>query len=212
MALPHLPLLSRVVPASSLPTSRPSAWNMADLAGRLVELSGTAHLTAAIGLVLDAQIAGDGAAWVTLEHSSFFPPDAAESGVDIGALPVVRAPNVRTAGRAADHLVRSGGFGLVAIDLSSGPEATLEQYEEKLPVPLLTRLLGLARQENVAVLFLTRKSEEKQSLHSLISLRADAQWKRRDEQFEIVVRALRDKHGGERWTHVETYRGPAGLR
>jgi recombination protein RecA len=217
MALPHLPLLSRVVPASALPesASRASAWNLADLAGRLVELSGAAeaaHLTAAFSLVLDAQINGDSAAWVTLENSSFFPPDVADSGVDIDALPVVRASNVRTAGRAADHLVRSGGFGLVIVDLSSGIETESERSEEKIPLPLLTRLLGLARQQNVAVLFLTRKSEEKSSLHSLISLRAEARWQRRDEQFELIVCALRDKHGGERWTHREARRGPAGLR
>jgi recombination protein RecA len=217
MALPHLPLLARLVPASALPesASRASAWNLADLTGRLVELSGdaeAAHLTAAFSLVLDAQMNGDSAAWVTLEHSSFFPPDAADSGVDIDALPVVRAPNVRTAGRAADHLVRSGGFGLVAVDLSSGIETESGRSEEKLPVPLLTRLLGLARQQSVTVLFLTRKSNEKPSLHSLISLRAEARWERRDEQFELIVRALRDKHGGERWTHVEVHRGPPGLR
>src|SRR5262249_1726487 len=122
MALPHLPVLARVIPASTLPesASRASAWNLADLAGRLVELSGDAepsHLTAAFSLVFDAQMNGDSAAWVTLQNSAFFPPDVADSGVDIDALPVVRASNVRTAGRAADHLVRSGGFGLVVIDL-----------------------------------------------------------------------------------------------
>lgn len=42
-----------------------------------MELSGqqsTAHLTAAFGLVLDAQLCGDRAAWVTFEQSAFFPP------------------------------------------------------------------------------------------------------------------------------------------
>ncbi len=42
--------------------------------------------------------------------------------------------------RAADHLVRSGGFGLVVLDLAGDDAARL-----RVPVPLLTRLLGLAR-------------------------------------------------------------------
>ena len=40
-----------------------------------------------------------------------------DGGIDLDALPVVRVPDARAAGRAADHLVRSGGFGLVVIDL-----------------------------------------------------------------------------------------------
>ena len=62
------------------------AWQLSDLTGRLVEVSGqrsTAHLTAAFGLVLEAQLCGDRAAWVTLAHSAFFPPDVADGGIDV---------------------------------------------------------------------------------------------------------------------------------
>jgi recombination protein RecA len=177
-----------------------------------VELSGwqrTAHLTTACGLVLDAQLGGDRAAWVTLESSSFFPPDVADGGVDLAALPVVRVPDPRLAGRAADHLVRSGGFGLVVIDLSSARD---DAYA-RLPVPLLTRLLGLARAHEVAVLLLTKKPSASASLNSLVSLRAEATWMPMGGgRYEVRVSAIKDKRRGPGWTHMEVCRGPAGLR
>ena len=185
-------------------------WSLSNLSGRLIELSAdtnAAHLTAAFGLVLEAQLCGDRASWVTLEHSSFFPPDVMDGGVDLDVLPVVRVPDAHAAGRAADHLVRSGGFGLVVIDLSSEPPAHCF-----LPLPLLTRLLGVARQQDVAVLLLTKKSPETPSLHSLISLRAEARWDRREGRDEVCVHVLKDKRSGPGWTHVEASRGPAGLR
>jgi recombination protein RecA len=219
MALLQSPILARVVPASALPVAPSCApiWSLSDLAGKLVELSASteaAHLTAAFGLVLEAQLGGARAAWVTLEQSSFFPPDVADGGVDLDALPVVRVPDARTAGRAADHLVRSGGVGLVVIDLSSESKTGTKntQHADKLPVPLLTRLFGLARQQNATVLLLTKKSREAPSLHSLISLRAEARWQKREGQYELSIGILKDKRGRPGWTHVETCRGPAGLR
>ena len=59
-------------------------WSRAELAGRLCELSsvpGTALLTAAFRLVLDAQLEGEPSAWITATPDTFFAPDAAESGV-----------------------------------------------------------------------------------------------------------------------------------
>src|SRR5262245_11765274 len=126
---------------ATVPSQGP-AWSLSDLSGRLVELSASAqaaHLTAAVALVLEAQLRGDRAAWVTLASSACFPPDVVEGGVELDALPVVRVADARRAGRAADHLTRSGGFGLVVVDLSDAARA-------ELPAPLLTRLLGLARQ------------------------------------------------------------------
>jgi recombination protein RecA len=191
-------------------------WRLSDLAGRLVELSGqqsAAHLTAAFGLVLDAQLCGDHAAWVTFEHSAFFPPDVAAGGVDVESLPVVRIATALAAGRAVEHLVRSGGFGLVVIDLSSDAgDAHAEKPPAVLPVPLLTRLLGLARTHLAAVLLLTKKSPDAASLNSLISLRADAQWCAHDGRYDVRVRALKDKRRAPGWEHVEACRGSVGMR
>lgn len=264
------------------PSIQAPTWTLPDMAGRLVELSAgaeAAHLTAAFGLVLEAQLDDDRAAWVTLEGSSFFPPDVVDTGIDLDAMPVVRVVDTHTAGRAANHLLRSGGFGLVVIDLSIGPgiqgrcqsrptqsdaisasvkpewkerqraraisasvgvarqrqcargvdgatvssAVSLEAVgptthrsfgaESSLPIPILSRLLGVARERDAVVLLLTRKTEEAPSMHSLISLRAEARWRRADEGvYELRVRVLKDKRGGPGWTYVETCRGPAGLR
>lgn len=195
-------------------------WRLSDLAGRLVELSGqraAAHLTAAFGLVLEAQLCGDRAAWVTFEQSAFFPPDVAAGGVDLESLPVVRIGHALAAGRAAEHLVRSGGFGLVVVDLSSdlsrdGKRARPESSSGALPMPLLTRLLGLARAHHVAVLMLTRKSPDAASLNSLISLHADAQWHPGDGRYVVRVLAIKDKRRAPGWDHVEACCGSVGMR
>lgn len=206
-------VLSAAEPLARAPRQAP-AWTLGDLAGRLVELSGgeaAAHLTAAFGLVLEAQLAGDQAAWVTLAESTFFPPDVAAGGVDVEALPVVRVSGAQDAGRAADHLVRCGGFGLVVIDLSGEP-ADAQVRPAVLSVPLLTRLLGLARAHDVAVLILTKKPAEAASINSLVSLRVEAQRTVCADRYEVCVRAIKDKRRGPGWTHVEACRGPAGLR
>ena len=193
------------------PVPSSQTWTFRELSGRLVELSGgadAASLTAAFGLVLEAQLAGDRAAWVSLPGSSFFPPDVADGGIDLSVLPVVRVPDARAAGRAADHLLRSGGFGLVVIDLANGAANSA-----LIPVPLLTRLLGLARAHDAAVIVLTKKSHDAPSLHSLISLRAEtARSASAPGRFDVRVHALKDKRGGPGWTHGETCRGPAGVR
>ena len=168
-----------------------------------------AHLTAAFGLVLDAQLTGDRAAWVTLEGSTFFPPDASDGGIDLDALPVVRVRDARMAGRAADHLARSGGFGLIVIDLSRN---VVSGFSRTMPVPLLTRLLGLAREHDACIVLLTKKPQDSPSVHSLISLRVEARWRLRDGCPELCIRAIKDKRRGPGWTHVESCRGPAGLR
>src|ERR1044071_1231060 len=71
----------------------PQRWGLDVLRGRLIELSGrgaTATLTIATELVIEAQQAAEPVAWVTLGNTTFYPPDAADSGVDLAALVVVR--------------------------------------------------------------------------------------------------------------------------
>jgi recombination protein RecA len=139
-----------------------------------VELSGTgsaASLTFATALVLDAQRRGETTAWVTARDASFFPPDAAENGVDLEALPVVRVPETRNVPNAGERLVRCGAFDLVVLDLGE---------RGGVPMPLLTRLLGLAEKHRTAVLFLTEKPASLPSLGSPVSLRAESRRERRD--------------------------------
>jgi recombination protein RecA len=191
---------------------------LAELAGRLVELSGSgtsAVLTAATKLILDAQRMLEPVAWVGTDESSFFPPDVAQSGVDLSALVVVRIP-VANAARsrtlasmqavAAERLLRSGAFGLVLLDLGSCREPALSQ-------PLQSRLLGLAQRHQAAVMFLTAKSEDTASLGSLISLRAHVArtWLGR-ERFMCELRVRKDKRRGPVWSEQEECCGPLGLR
>lgn len=187
------------------PEPAPARWSRAQLSGRLVELSGmgaSATLTAAIGVVLEAQVDGEPVAWVSLPGSTFYPPDLADSGVDLEALVVVRAPSIEAAGRAADRLLRSGAFGLVVIDLGRG--ATL-------PIPLQGRLVGLAQRHDAALLCLTEKAADAASLGSMVSLRAESARLRTGDHFACAVRALKDKRRGPGWEHDEPVRGPAGL-
>src|SRR6266404_1707994 len=68
-----------------------SSWGLSALRGRLVEISArgaSAALTCATELVIEAQAQGEPVAWVTLATGSFYPPDVADSGVDLAALVV----------------------------------------------------------------------------------------------------------------------------
>jgi recombination protein RecA len=216
-----------VARAGSQPrAAEPPRFAMAELAGRLVELSGdgaSAALTLAMRLVLDAQQAGEPVAWLGSGAHTFYPPDAAESGIDLEALLVVRIPiepaNASDKPRAkagaaepplgqrlasaAERLLRSGAFGLVVLDLGT---AALSQ-------PMQSRLLGLAQRHHAAVLCLTQKAESSPSLGSLVSLHAQAVrvWLGK-ERFACELRVHKDKRRGPVWSEREVYRGPLGLR
>jgi recombination protein RecA len=189
-------------------------FSLDELVGRLVELSGegaSAALTIAFGLVLDAQASREPVAWVGSDESSFYPPDVAESGVDLAALVVVRLalastskPRCTALAIAAERLLRSGAFGLVLLDL--GRDAALSQ-------PLQSRLLGLAQHHQTALVCLTEKASEAPSLGSLVSLRAQAQrrWLGR-ERFACELHVHKDKRRGPVWSEREVCRGPLGLR
>ena len=190
----------------SLSAPARETWDLARLAGRIVEVSASgaaAPLTAAFGLVIETQRNAEAAAWITFHDSSFFPPDAAETGVDLEALAVVRVPDARAAGRAADQLVRSAGFGLVVIDLG----------KQALAAPLLTRLMGLAQKHDTVVVLLTEKPASAASTSSLVSLRAEAHRTfNEDGRGRVEIRVLKDKRQGPGGGRIEVCRGPAGLR
>jgi recombination protein RecA len=189
----------------------PISWSPGALTGRLVEMSGRARLTMALGLVLAAQQKREPTAWITNAASSFFPPDAAANGIDLSAMPCVRVDSAMAAARAADLLLRSGAFGLVLLDLGGAEK-------QELPMPLQSRLVMLAQKHDAAIVCLTEKGEETASLSSLVSLRAEA-WREPARethdpdrrQFACGVRILKDKQRGPGWGHAEILRGPPGL-
>ncbi len=192
-------------------------------AGRLVEVSGaedTAALTMTVRLILDAQQGGEQAAWVAPSESLFFPPDILESGIDLDALVVVRAPGAAAGARAADKLIRSGAFGVVIVD--AGPDP-------RIPTPLLARLASLAQRNHAALVFLTQQSiappsagatlpdtariDGASSLGSLISLRVRARRQRiTADRFRCWLEVRKDKRRGPIWGHDEVCRGAPGMR
>lgn len=178
----------------------------AALSGRLTELSGQgnpANLTLACEMVLSAQREGEPAAWITDKESSFYPPDAAQMGIDLAALAVVRCPDRKDLARVADRLGRSGAFGLLILDL--GPKGDV-------PVPLQSRLAGLARKHDMAVVFLTQKADDVPSLGSLVSLRGQTLSSRSaDGRFICSFRAVKDKRRSPGWVREGVYRGTPGL-
>jgi recombination protein RecA len=184
-------------------------WTRANLSGRLVEISGQgahASLTAAVGLVREAQREGEPTAWITLPGSTFYPPDVAASGIDLASLAVVRVGTGRDAARAADRLIRSGAFGLVVMDLDT---------DGHIATALQGRLVGLAQKHDTAVVCVTRKSTEAASIGSMVSLRVEVVREALGAPaggFRCRVAVLKDKQRGPSWHHAEVVRGPAGLR
>jgi recombination protein RecA len=182
------------------------SWRLATFFGRFAEISG-AHacsaLTLAFRLVLEAQRSKEPVAWIGRVESSFYPPDAAAAGIDLGALAVVRVAEMALAPRAADLLVRSGGFGLVVLDLGAGAWMS---------IPFQTRLAGLARKHHAAVVCLTEKDGRLPSLGSLVSLRVEARRvERLGDRYRCEARALKDKCGRPDWRCAEVCHAPDGL-
>jgi recombination protein RecA len=210
-----------------------AGWQLAALSGRLVEISaaaGSAGLTAAVGMVLAAQREGEPVAWVTPPEHGFFPPDLHDSGVDLEALVVVRVPDLRAAARTAEHLLRSGAFGLVILDLVELEGAGVRV--KPLTEAMLGRLVSLAGKHDAAVICLTSKRADAPSLGSMVSLRVEALREAIAPEaaeapglraayggatlgvsgYRFRVMALKDKRRGPSWEHAEVVRGPTGLR
>jgi recombination protein RecA len=188
------------------PAPPAAGWRLASFAGRLAEISGgraSSALTLAFHLAWEAQRQGEPVAWVGRRQRTFFPPDAAEAGVDLGGLVAVWVAGGIDAARAADLLVRSGGFGLVVLDL--GGAATL-------PIAGLARLAGLAQKHHTAVLCLTEKEPGRPSLGPLVSLRAETdRIAQPGGRFLCRARIVKDKRHGPGREHAESHRGPDGL-
>ena len=193
---------------SRMPSPAPGRWTRAALGSCLAELSGAAgapSLTLACSLVREVQQQGEPVAWVTRPGSTFYPPDVADGGIDLAALPVIRLDDVRDRLLAADQLTRSGAFGLLVLDLvEDGPG---------LPLAVQSRLSEQAIAHGALVLCLTAKTERQPSLGSLVTVRGQARRIRRGNgRYACRVEVLKDKRRGPGWTDEEDRRGPDGVR
>ena len=113
--------------------------------------------------------------------------------------------------RSTVELTRSGGFGLVVLDL--GPETigeSLDKKRRRIAVPFITKLVGLAQKSSTAVVVLTEKTKESSSLSSLVSLRCEA--RRLTSGSEVEIEILKDKRRGPGRRYREVCGAPAGLR
>jgi recombination protein RecA len=209
LKLPHLSgklPLPRVIPlAEQLPP------------GRLIEIVSQpagAQMTTAVACLREAQAQGEPAAWVQPEGGSLYPPDLADSGIDLEGLIVVHVP--RRAGphglaKAAELLLRSGGFGMVVVDFVG---ATLRaEASAALPADVAWqgRLLGLAR-EHQSWLLLLSDGRRSGSLGPLVSLCIEPQRRRVERaHFAIEHRVRKDKSGTLCTLAEDHRRGPWGL-
>jgi hypothetical protein len=193
-----LPLPPERVPlAEQLPT------------GRLIEIAGgpaSAQMSTAVACLRKAQAEGETAAWVQRAGGSLFPPDLAQNGIDLDALLIVNVPlraGAYAPAKAAEVLLRSGGFGMVVLDLCDGSLAHDPSWQG--------RLLGLAR-EHASWLLLLSADAKRGSLGPLVSLCIAPERKRSGRGcFTIESHVRKDKSGLLCALASETRRGPAGL-
>jgi len=195
-------------PQRAAPVGR--ALSVAAVSGRFVELSGVGGapvLSLALALVAEAQLDNENVVWIGARDGTFFAPDADRLGIDLTALPIIACHTqpdpVLAAGRAASHLMRSGAFGLVVLDLPGDAE---------LPLPLQSRLTGLAQKYGIALLALTEKPADQPSLGSLVSLHGQVRCGPITRGVaDVTVDVIKDKRHGPGWSHLERFRAPAGL-
>ncbi len=184
--------------------------------GRVVELSGTtdgacARMTTAVAIVRHVQAEGDTTAWIQPDGGPLYPPDVAESGVDLEALVVVHVPTSALPHglcKAAELLLRSSAFGLVVVD---GTAATWPSQPTQ---AWLGRVLGLARQHGTRVLLLTEKPTHADSLGPLVGLRVES--RRRPDHGDggawvLEHHIVKNKSGSPFDVAVDRHRGPDGV-
>jgi recombination protein RecA len=181
--------------------------------GRLIEITRAkagAQLTTAVACLRAAQAQGQTAAWIQPEGGSLFPPDLAQSGIDLDALLVVHVParaGAHGLPKAAELLLRSGGFGMVVLDLSDLSMQRGGAWQGAGQSVWQGRLLGLAREHESWLLLLTHSHDG-----SLISLCLEPHRQRVERGvFTIEQRVRKDKSGMLCPLLAERRRGPWGL-
>lgn len=193
------------------------AWP--NLVGRLVEVTGgprTLRLGWLTQLTQEVQALGDVVVWLQTLESTPFPPDLQRAGVHLETLVVVKLPDFAAQLRAADVLLRSGAFGLCAIDATAAQQRSLDATRTL--DNALGRLLGLCQKHGSALVFLTpaKKMEHTEQnfdgflQSSLISLRMSIARDRGDLQ-RVQVDIQKDKRHGRRQIQAEMGQEPTGF-
>jgi recombination protein RecA len=156
-------------------------------------------------LIAQAQAAGETTAWLQTAPGTLYPPDLALVGVDVEALVVGLLPDAPAQLKAADWLLRSGGFGVVVLDWAD--EALPPGWPGDGP---LGRLLGLCQKHGATLLLRTRqagRAGEGAGLGSMVSLRLAV----RRQGNELLVEVIKDKRRGPGRVQREQRLPPEGL-
>lgn len=179
-------------------------------------------MTTAIACLCEAQREGETAAWIQPAGGALFPPDLVDSGVDLDALLVVNVPRRAEpfgAVKAAEVLLRSGGFGLVVLDLRESSSTAARNGPSSPRGAALTRdaawqgrLLGVAREHDSRLLFLSDGASHAGSLGPLVSVCIEPHRRRvRRGVFAVEHRVRKDKSGVLCALAEDLRRGPHGL-
>jgi recombination protein RecA len=183
-------------------TGHASAWTFASLGGLLSELSEEVPSGAtsfAADLIVEAQAQGEPVAWIAGRNSIFYPPDFAESGVDLDGVTVVWAKGAAQSMLAVDQLLRSRAFGLIIVDLGT---------DWSVSDSALGRFARLAELHASAVVFLTVKLRDEQSIGSMISLRGTVS---SESHLSSTIRTIKDKHGATITVVRRDFDAPPGM-
>ena len=182
-------------------------FSFSNLAGRITEFSASRNapvLSFLSVFICEVQELGEPTVWVSACDSFFYPPDFEDNGVDLAALPVVWNPDVQTAVRSVEHLLRSNAFGLIVVDLP--PHAIIDQGR-------LGKLARMADLNRIAVVLITQHDDKTPfTLGSIISLRVLG---RRNQSgaysYTCTLSAIKDKQDPTGWQYSEGFYVPDGL-
>jgi len=190
-----------LVRARDLERTRPQTQTGRELTGRLSHFRGIGTTTFAAVATARMHAEGRPVVWISATEDMVYPPDLAANGVDLAELSFVFAADPFQASRAAEHLLRSGAFGLLVLDL---------EHDAQISDAVQGRLLRLARSMGAAVLCITRGDTVLRG--SIISLRGDV-WHAAHStgRYRLNVRITRDKRGGTGTRSGEVYDAPAGM-
>jgi hypothetical protein len=154
--------------------------------GQVVEVSGSrssGKATLAFGACLRALERGQAAAWIDA-GGGFWPVAAAEAGIALDRLLVVKVKGGVAALRAA-HILLSSAGAVAALVVDLPPAAPVRERE-------LVALQRLAERSSTALLFLTARPRSAQSLGAAVALRLHAE---RRTGGRVRIEVLRNKQG-----------------
>ena len=144
--------------------------------GRITEIVGPAssgRTTLLFSILAEATRLGEVCAMVDVTNS-FDPASAARSGVELSRLVWVRCGgNAGHAMKAADLLIHSGGFGVIALDLCDVPQ----QITRRIPLSWWYRFRRAIENTPSVLLLLEREPSAKSCASLLVEMR------RRDARF-----------------------------